>query len=524
MARASRILLLLTCLMAVLAVHAQDDIPYYGPGPDWVPPLQAYVVASDLPNAVNYLPAPPDTASAAFISDMIKWQWGKSIRQNANGTRTTRGSQAWNDSQYGYPRWYNVLATIFRVTLNKFPGMGGFVYNVGEAGSVSTQYAKLYHKRRRPIPQLNDTTWGRYDEYDDMLTSYSFPSSHTAFGWAVALAIAEMVPELADTTLARAYSYGENRTIVGAHWNSDVENAILTASAAVAHLHTIDAFKQGFNNAQQGYYNYYGKEPPTDTPLPNGRRIQGYSMVDTASSYYYADVAQYWEAKSLRDTDRGLEAQVDASDSERALLQMYSEILGKPLVISTNPGIVHLVRAAREAIIESAQQMRDAAPFKKRPYVQLGEPTLLPGEEAYYADKSSYPSTKAMLGWGLSLLLAEVAPEHNEALLKRGYDYGQSRVIAGYNYPSDVMAGRIQACAVIAHLHSKPEFKDMIDDAIMEYNDDLRLVTQVNDINAHKPAPDRWYTTTGVLLTSPPETPGIYIHNGHKVVVRIGDR
>lgn len=508
-------------LVAAVSLCAQDDPDLCEADAHRVAIQRAYAVATDLPNAVNYLPAPPDTASAPFVSDMIKWQWGKSIRENKNGTRTTRGSQAWNDSQYGFSRWYNIMTSIFKVSTGKFRSMGGFIYNVGEAGSVSTQYAKLFHQRRRPISQMNDTTWGRYDEYADMMTSYSYPSSHSAFGWAVALAIAEMIPAIADTTLARAYSYGENRAIVGAHWKSDVEAAFLTASAAIAHMHTMPGFINGFNQAKKDYYDYYGTEPPANPAMPDGRRIQAYNMVDTASSFYYADVAEYWAAKSERNTERGLTAIIDASDSERALLQMYSDIVGKPLVTSTNPELVSVLQVAIEKLRESAMQMSTAAHFKKRPYVQLGEPTLLPGEEDYYADKSSYPSTKAMLGWGLSLLMAEVAPEYNEALLKRGYDYGQSRVIAGYNYPSDVMAGRIQACAVVAYLHSIPEFKDMLDRAKTEYVNDLYVVTELDEVStASRSQSDVWYTTTGLKLPGAPQDPGIYICNGRKVVVQ----
>ena len=50
-----------------------------------------------------------------------------------------------------------------------------------------------------------------------------------------------------------------------------------------------------------------------------------------------------------------------------------------------------------------------------------------------------------MLGWTSALLLADInqSNEAMEGLLARGYEFGQSRVIAGYHWQSDVDAGRM---------------------------------------------------------------------------------
>jgi acid phosphatase (class A) len=74
----------------------------------------------------------------------------------------------------------------------------------------------------------------------------------------------------------------------------------------------------------------------------------------------------------------------------------------------------------------------------------------------------SYPSAHAGMGWGWALALAELIPSKADAILERGYDFGQSRVICGFHYPSDVAAARIGASAVMARLHADPLFlRDM---------------------------------------------------------------
>ena len=526
MQRLFEIVTLIICATLFIDVHAQGVHTDKGDVTVMMPPSRIYVIGDSLANPVNYLQTYPDTASMGFASDFFKWQWGKRIRTNpATGGRTTRGTQAYNDAQYGLNRWCNILTTIFRysVTSSSSPKMIPFIYNVGESGAGANVFAKPYFMRRRPLDQMYDDAWGRGEVRENLIQSWSYPSSHSSFGWAVALAVSEMIPELQDTLMARAYSYGENRAIVGAHWMSDVEAGFLTASTAVAHMHTLSVFTTAMAEAREEYYTKRGTQPATNVGLPNGRRIQAYSAIDTASVYYYSDLQGYWLAKSLRNTARGDSAVMDANDSESAILKMYGDILGTGLTSTVNPYTTQLILLARKTLMESARQMSASGPFRKRPFVQLGEPTLIPGQEEYYSSRSSYPSTKAMLGWGLSLVLAEVAPEHAEKLYKRGFDYGHSRVIAGFNYPSDVTAGRLQATAVVARLHADETFQQLMQLATYAHQDSYYyIVTPVDDITVDDVARngDVWYTTTGIRLRSKPSLPGIYIHNGCKVVVR----
>ena len=69
-----------------------------------------------------------------------------------------------------------------------------------------------------------------------------------------------------------------------------------------------------------------------------------------------------------------------------------------------------------------------------------------------------------------ALLLTEINPTHSEEILKRGFDYGQSRVIAGYHWQSDVDAARIQASVMFARLHAVPEFVKELDAVKKEYS------------------------------------------------------
>ena len=56
-------------------------------------------------------------------------------------------------------------------------------------------------------------------------------------------------------------------------------------------------------------------------------------------------------------------------------------------------------------------------------------------------------------------MLTELCPERAEQILKAGYEYGQSRVIAGYHYQSDVDVARMAASACVARLHADEAFQ-----------------------------------------------------------------
>jgi acid phosphatase (class A) len=94
-----------------------------------------------------------------------------------------------------------------------------------------------------------------------------------------------------------------------------------------------------------------------------------------------------------------------------------------------------------------------------RPFVELKEESCTPQDESRLATDGSYPSGHSAIGWTWALLLAELAPDADDAILARGYAFGQSRVICGVHWQSDVTSGRIVAAGVVARLHADPAFQ-----------------------------------------------------------------
>lgn len=106
--------------------------------------------------------------------------------------------------------------------------------------------------------------------------------------------------------------------------------------------------------------------------------------------------------------------------------------------------------------------------MRARPFTVDGAPSCTPGFEAVLRRDGSYPSGHSAVGWGWALMLAEIAPDRADAVLARGRAFGQSRVICNVHWLSDAEEGRVVASAVVAKLHSDPQFRADLDAARAE--------------------------------------------------------
>jgi acid phosphatase (class A) len=99
---------------------------------------------------------------------------------------------------------------------------------------------------------------------------------------------------------------------------------------------------------------------------------------------------------------------------------------------------------------------------RERPFVAEKRGTCTPSEEPMLSKDGSYPSGHASLGWAWALVLVQAAPQRMDALLQRGYAFGQSRVVCGVHWQSDVEAGRLIGAATVARLQSDDTFKAQV--------------------------------------------------------------
>ncbi|KAA5781111.1 phosphatase PAP2 family protein, partial [Pseudomonas aeruginosa] len=62
-----------------------------------------------------------------------------------------------------------------------------------------------------------------------------------------------------------------------------------------------------------------------------------------------------------------------------------------------------------------------------RPFAFYGVSTCNTTEQDKLAKNGSYPSGHTSIGWATALVLAEINPQRQNEILKRGYELGESR-------------------------------------------------------------------------------------------------
>ena len=161
---------------------------------------------------------------------------------------------------------------------------------------------------------------------------------------------------------------------------------------------------------------------------------------------------------ALRNSPRWNLAARDANLTFPQAADTFSCALGMPISAQDTPQLTMLLRRTLTDAGLATYRAKDH--YKRtRPFVAFSEPTCTPAEEAMLSKDGSYPSGHSAVGWAFALVLTEIAPQRANPLLARGYAYGQSRVICGVHWQSDVDAGRVVAAATVARLHADPVFR-----------------------------------------------------------------
>ena len=233
-----KIFLMTICFCLVTTVQAQDKEK-----------VDAYFTTGEMPDMMVFMPGPPDSTSTAFANDVNRYFWGKEMRNDPE-----RADEAKRDAVYGLDTILEEFEEAFgmKVTKDDTPE----IYKVLLEGtatcdSICTLPKKKY-MRRRPFMRFNEGTLTPEDE-ESLSKNGSYPSGHTLLGWSSALLMMEINPDRANEILTRGYRYGENRIVVGAHWQSDTDAARLAASVAYARLHTSERFLEQMKKAREEF-------------------------------------------------------------------------------------------------------------------------------------------------------------------------------------------------------------------------------------------------------------------------------
>ena len=190
---------------------------------------------------------------------------------------------------------------------------------------------------------------------------------------------------------------------------------------------------------------------------------------DTMGAAFTYDIMQYMWGKEMRQNKERADIAIrDAVYSLECIAQEFSEPFGLTISEENTPEIWKLLRDAK-ATCEAISGFPKYYYKRKRPFVRFQEPTATPQFKPELRRNFSYPSGHTILGWASALLLTEINPERADTILARGMMYGESRVIVGAHWQSDVDAGRLAAAAAYARMHTSDRFLEQMRRARQEF-------------------------------------------------------
>ena len=160
---------------------------------------------------------------------------------------------------------------------------------------------------------------------------------------------------------------------------------------------------------------------------------------DTIGPAFAYDIMQYMWGKQMRNCKERAVYGIDC------IIREFSEPFGLQISKEETPEIYKVLREGT-ATCDSICTIPKRYYMRKRPFMRFNEPTLYP---------------------------------EDDTLLARGYMYGDSRLIVGAHWQSDVNAARLAASAAYARLHTSERFLEQMRRARQEFRVKKGLATIV---------------------------------------------
>ena len=236
----------LTCCMTMVYAATeeeqyQSDNKFYGTTP--------FIELKDMPDLYVCMPPHPAFESPEFANDMVRFLWGKQQRQDSLRVAIAIADAEWDSLQKVYANWKDAFG--LEITPEGTPHIYALLNKSLRTTDPTRRSVKAHYGRQRPFERFNDAMPSH--EEDGLRGEGSYPSGHTLRGWTITLLLAQIAPARAAAIYRRGMDYGLSRVIVGAHWQSDVDNSRMAASLLFSILQTNVDFQSMMKKAQKEY-------------------------------------------------------------------------------------------------------------------------------------------------------------------------------------------------------------------------------------------------------------------------------
>lgn len=192
--------------------------------------------------------------------------------------------------------------------------------------------------------------------------------------------------------------------------------------------------------------------------MPDVVKVLPAPPADPSPAFDY-DVLRYmWGKQQRRDSLRLAMAVRDAIWDLDTTIVILGEHFGHKISKEGTPAIYNVLTRG-VTTIEAIRIKPKAHHFRIRPFVYFNEPSIFPQDDEWLSKEGSYPSGHTIRAWACALLMSQINPATAEAVFARAWESGESRVISGCHWQSDVNASRPTADMGYARLQTCPEFQ-----------------------------------------------------------------
>jgi hypothetical protein len=174
-----------------------------------------------------------------------------------------------------------------------------------------------------------------------------------------------------------------------------------------------------------------------------------------------AELAEIHAVESARSAADEADARSDGDTKNGSI---FATALGSGFDLAKLPAtsaLLDMVRATEKATVDRGKdEFRRPRPYSVDPALKSCKRNDDP--------LSSYPSGHTSMAFSMGETLARLVPEKAGPILARAARYGQSRIVCGQHFRSDVSAGQMLGLLIAERLMAEPHFRKAFDAARRE--------------------------------------------------------
>jgi acid phosphatase (class A) len=217
-------------LLAVAPLRAADDI--MSQPTQSAKSSKLHYLKHGKPDASEILPPPPLPGSAEQAADLEEFRF---VLHAADSNKI---AAAYSEKHFTVFNYAHAIGEFF--SSNNLPKTTLFFRRVQSDAETVTDLGKDYFKRPRPYTTDPSLANGKLEK------SFSYPSGHSTESMALALVLADLLPDKHDAILAHARQIGWHRVQIARHYPTDIYAGRMLALAIVKQFKKSDAFQEDF--------------------------------------------------------------------------------------------------------------------------------------------------------------------------------------------------------------------------------------------------------------------------------------